>query len=136
MGPFKKYFNYDMFLCGCGLPYIILEGTAEDFEKILKKAQKLSKYDFSWYVDRTIPIIQKFIDAKRKKIDNKFFKNIVQDNTMTEKVVGGSGIYKIQVPSIKGWILKFFAYYKGSKRMKGRFDGNEINIKHFEDLAN
>ena len=138
MGAFKKYFNYDMFLCGCGLPYIILEGTAEDFEKILKKAKKLSKYDFSWYVDRIIPIIQKFIDAKRKKIDNKFFKNIVQDNTMTEKVYRGSGIYRgdIQVPSIKGWILKFFAYYNSSERMKDRFDGNEIKIKHFEDLAN
>jgi hypothetical protein len=26
MGAFKKYFNYEMNLCGCGLPYIILEG--------------------------------------------------------------------------------------------------------------
>ena len=30
MGAFKKYFDYEMDLCGCGLPYIILEGTTED----------------------------------------------------------------------------------------------------------
>ena len=137
MGAFKKYFNYKMFLCGCGLSYIILEGTAEDYEKILEKAKKLSKYDFSWYVDRILPIIQKFIDAKRKKIDINFFKNIVQDDTMTEAVYG-SGMYRgdIQVPYIKGWILKFFAYYNSGKRREGRFDGNEIKIKHIEDLAN
>ena len=29
MGAFKKYFKYEMHLCGCGVPYIILEGTAE-----------------------------------------------------------------------------------------------------------
>ena len=30
-----------MHLCGCGVPYIILEGTAEDYEKIIKKAKQL-----------------------------------------------------------------------------------------------
>ena len=30
MGAFKKYFKYEMHLCGCGIPYIILEGIAED----------------------------------------------------------------------------------------------------------
>ena len=32
MGAFKKYFKYEMDLCGCGLPYIILEQL-----KIMKK---------------------------------------------------------------------------------------------------
>ena len=35
MGAFKKYFEYEMHLCGCGIPYIILEGTSEDYEKII-----------------------------------------------------------------------------------------------------
>lgn len=34
MGAFKKYFDYKMMLCGCGIPYILLEGTADDYKKI------------------------------------------------------------------------------------------------------
>ena len=138
MGSFKKYFDYGMLLCGCGLPYLILEGTAEDYKKILAKAKKLHKYDFGWYVDRILPIIQKFIDAKEGNIDVDFFKNKVQENTITEAMYGSSGIYRgsIQVPGIKGWILKFFAYYNSGERMEGRFDGEEIKIKDFKDLAN
>ena len=34
MGAFKKYFDYEMGLCGCGIPYIILEGEAEELLRI------------------------------------------------------------------------------------------------------
>ena len=37
MGAFKKYFDYTMGLCGCGTPYIILEGTAQDYKEIINK---------------------------------------------------------------------------------------------------
>ena len=37
MGAFKKYFSYVMQRCGCGIPYIILEGTADDYKKIISK---------------------------------------------------------------------------------------------------
>lgn len=66
MGAFKKYFKYEMHLCGCGIPYIILEGTAEDYEKIIAKAKKLEKYDFFWYIQRIIPHIQKMVEAKKE----------------------------------------------------------------------
>jgi hypothetical protein len=113
MGAFKKYFKYEMHLCGCGIPYIILEGTAEDYEKILEKAKKLEKYNFSWYIKRIIPHIQKMVEAKKGNIDTKYFKNFIQDDKITEYVSGLSGMggHNIQVPIIKGWILNFFAYY-------------------------
>ena len=34
MEAFQKYFNYKMKLCGCGSLYLILEGIAEDYQKI------------------------------------------------------------------------------------------------------
>ena len=37
MGAFKKFFNYTISLITCGIPYIILEGTVEDYENIKKK---------------------------------------------------------------------------------------------------
>ena len=57
----------------CGNPYIILEGTEDDYKKILSKAEKLSKYEFEWYINRIIPIIKKFIEAKQGNIDINFF---------------------------------------------------------------
>jgi hypothetical protein len=49
MNAFKKYFEYRMHgLSGCGIPYIILEGTIQDYEKIISKTKFLEKYDFSW----------------------------------------------------------------------------------------
>ena len=60
MGAFKKYFEYEMHLCGCGIPYIILEGTSEDYEKIISKAKKLAQYNFGWYIDRVIPHIPSY----------------------------------------------------------------------------
>ena len=38
MGAFQKYFDYEMGMLICGIPYIILEGTADDYQKIKEKA--------------------------------------------------------------------------------------------------
>jgi len=39
MGAFKKYFYYEMSLLGCGIPYIILEGSIEYYKSIKEKAK-------------------------------------------------------------------------------------------------
>ena len=46
LNTFQKYFEYILDKFICGIPYIILEGTAEDYKKIILKAKNLSKYDF------------------------------------------------------------------------------------------
>ena len=78
MGAFKKYFDYRMFLVGCGIPYIILEGTAQDYKEIISKANELKKYEFDWYINRIIPHLEKMAEAKEGKIDANYFKNIIQ----------------------------------------------------------
>lgn len=40
----KTYFNYWNLTFGCGIPYITLEGTPEDWQKVREKARGLSKY--------------------------------------------------------------------------------------------
>ena len=87
MSAFKKFFNYKMRICGCGIPYIILEGTEEDYKKIISKAKELRKYDFEWYIDRIIPHIQKMVEAKEGKIDIDHFKNMMQSKEEIENVV-------------------------------------------------
>ena len=136
MCAFKKYFDYKMSLCGCGIPYLILEGTAEDYSKILEKAKFLSKYKFDWYIERIIPLIQKMVEAKQGKVDVDFFKNIVQDKKMEEYVAGPSGIggHTNVVDGISGWILKFFAYIDYGHGNYTKFGGEEIKIKDLKKL--
>ena len=139
MGAFKKYFNYRMNYAVCGIPYIILEGTVEDYKKILYKAQNLRKYNFEWYIDRIIPLIQKMIEAKEGKIDVEHFKNIIQNNEVTVIKWGlcGGSEYEAKIDSIYGWILKFFAYYYNRYEDKiMKFDGESIKVDDFNKLAN
>jgi len=105
MGAFKKYFDYEMHLCGCGLPYIILEGTAEDYKKIIEKAMKLKKYEFEWYINRIIPHIEKMVEAKEGKIDKDYFMNMIQKKEVTEIEYGLSGMdeWEVQVDYLSGW---------------------------------
>ena len=114
MGSFKKYFDYTMGLMGCGVPYLILEGTAEDYEKIKSKAKYLSKYKFEWYINKIIPHIDKMIEAKKGKVDVNYFKNMIQNREETEYQPGlsGNGGYSYQVDHLSGWFLNFFAYWK------------------------
>ncbi len=140
MGAFKKYFDYEMHLIGCGLPYIILEGTAEDYKKIIEKGMKLKKYEFEWYINRIIPHIEKMVEAKEGKIDKDYFMNMIQKKEVTETKYGPSGMSKweVQVDYLSGWFLSFFAYY-GEKGYNGkikRFEEDEIKVKNFQKLAN
>ena len=113
MGAFQKYFDYKMKLAICGIPYIILEGTAEDFQKIKEKAEKLSKFEFDWYINKIVPHIQKMIEAKMGKIDNDYFRNIIQRNEVKDTIMTGClPPEDAMIGAITGWILDFFAYEK------------------------
>jgi hypothetical protein len=140
MGAFKKYFDYDMALCGCGIPYIILEGTAQDYREIISKAKNLSKYRFEWYINKIIPHIEKMAEAKEGKIDVNYFKNMVQKKEVIEEEYGPSGMskYEVKYDFICGWFLNFFAYLN-IKNYRGkieRFEGDSMKVKEFNKLAN
>ena len=139
MSAFQKFFNYRMILCGCGVPYLILEGNAEDYKKIISKANELKKYKFDWYINRIIPLVQKMVEAKEGKIDVEHFKNIVQKVSKTEPVYGPSEMepHHVQIDYIEGWILKFFGFYETDQYSQRYeiFDGDSIKIKDLNKLA-
>ena len=105
MGSFKKYFEYVMGIV-CGSPYIILEGTEDDYKSIISKAKKLRKYEFEWYIDRIITCVEKMVEAKQGNIDIEFFKNIIQHQHVGFGCGGSTEIY--------GWIIKFL--YRREKK--------------------
>ena len=140
MGAFKKYFDYEMGLCGCGIPYIILEGTAQDYKEIISKAKELAKYEFGWYINKIIPHIEKMAEAKEGKIDVDYFKSMIQKKEVIEKEYGPSGMeeYDVKYDYISGWFLNFFAYLN-KMDYNGRipkFQGDSLKVKHFKNLAN
>ena len=134
MGAFKKYFDYEMGLCGCGVPYLILEGTAEDYKKIIEKANQLKKYKFSWYIERILPHINKMVEAKEGKINKEYFMNMIQKEEIIQAKYGLSGMYEgdEKVEYLSGWFLQFFAYYKDGDKV----ESEKIRVENFSELAN
>ena len=141
MGAFKKYFDYKMMLCGCGIPYIILEGTAQDYREMISKAKELIKYNFAWYINKIIPHLEKMAEAKEGKIDVDYFKNMIQKKEVIEQEYGPSGMgkYDVKYDYICGWFLNFFAYLNKTNyydRKIKRFQEDSMKVKKFNELAN
>ena len=107
MSTFKKYFNYRGGMCTCGIPYIILEGTLEDWEKILKKLEFLSKYDFK--IDNMKKNIEEIIRTKKGNINYNFWRKIIMETKETIKEDIGCGCYRdVEKDIIRGWICDFY----------------------------
>ena len=133
MDSFKQYFDYSFNQINCGIPYIILEGEAEDYKKIILKAKNLSKYDFGWYIDRIIPIIQKMVEAKEGNIDIDFFKNIILKEEAIEDRYEHCIHLKYKINYINGWIVKFFGYIKIDDKLN-KISGNKIDVEKINNL--
>ena len=138
MGAFKKYFDYTMDLVGCGIPYLILEGTAEDYKKIITKAKDLSKYQFEWYINRIIPHIEKMVEAKEGKVDVDYFKNMIQSKEKTEYISRPSGMggddYKVD--HLSGWFINFFSYITEGTGNYYPFNDDHLSVLDFKKLPN
>lgn len=94
----KNYFNYTVNTL-CGIPIIYIDGTKDDWNKILASAEYvLNKFELQeWFADIK-PVIQKIINVFDSSFDETFFQSIY-------KYKQGSG-----GDEITGWITKFFPY--------------------------
>ncbi|CAL8075300.1 unnamed protein product [Orchesella dallaii] len=97
MAAMKKYFTYVSAIF-CGIPFITLEGTVEDWRNVLDRLEKLKEYDLQPWYELLHPIISKFVDAKEGKIDQDFWKAIVDRKA-------GSGY-----DYVSGWITAFCVF--------------------------
>lgn len=109
MEAMKPYFEYVEFRLVCGIPEITLEGTPDDWQKILDKARFLRKYKLDWWMDEIEPLLKEFVKASKGSVNKKFWRNMFKYHTV--KVYGAPKI-------IDGWIVKFFPYDKDGKRNK------------------
>ncbi len=77
MSTFEKYFNFGIIMYTCGIPYIILEGNLNDWEKILEKLKFLEKYYFSRKSIEEDLI--EIINTKKVNINLDFWRKIIME---------------------------------------------------------
>ena len=106
MDAVKQYFRYIDYAGVCGIPYIQLEGTSADWQRVLEKTQALEKYNMGWWTKELMPILQEFVDAANGKPSRKFWKDIVMEDRPDRLRGGGCSD---EPPTVfDGWMLKLF----------------------------
>jgi hypothetical protein len=98
MDTVKSYFQYCV-RTRCGIPQVVLEGTAADWERLRDKTESLGKtYAVTWWTDRLLPILDRVARNAAGKEDAALWESIY-------KQVDASG-----GPYLNGWITDFFPY--------------------------
>ena len=110
MSAMKNYFKYRLLLGGCGFPFVTIEGSLEDWQKIIAKLNELKKYKFEWFTDEITKIVNKIIDTKKGNVDVKFWKEMI-------RFKDPDGSYSPDY--VDGWLTKFFPYDFYGKLLKG-----------------
>ena len=115
MGSMQKYFDYVMFIA-CGFPSVALLGEKKDWEDVLKRVGKLSKYGKEakeWSVLLT-PVVKGMIRTFKRPKDEKakdFWLKAVHQ-------VGAEGSGG-DLETISGWITAFCFWNEKGKRIEG-----------------
>ncbi|PLX07907.1 MAG: hypothetical protein C0596_09220 [Marinilabiliales bacterium] len=85
-------------ITACGIPYIVLEGSPEDWKWIKDNLPKLKKYDTDFWIDNLQQVVDEIYKSSLGNVNTEFWQSIYKWNT-------GSG-----GPWVSGWIIKFFPY--------------------------
>ena len=122
---FKKYFKYKI-MGTCGISQIIIEGTIQDWELLLKKIIEIGSLDeeIVFWTNEIKTIINKIIETlQTQKPDINFYKNMVQNTDRSREC---------QPDLINGWIIKFIPYDKNNN--KSQFNSPEFNGLSIENI--
>ncbi len=119
MEAMKPYFEFIVMYIVCGIPEITLEGTPEDWEKVLDKARRLKEYKLEWWISELEPLLEEFVKTSKGEVNKDFWRNMFKYHS--QKKYGAPDI-------IDGWIVKFFPYDKNGRRnnLKQLEGGNSL----------
>lgn len=99
MSALRHYFDYT-FIAICGIPWITLEGTAEDWRRLAEKIERLDALGLGieWWTTKLRTIGAKLAAAAAGQVDAAFFRNICR----LEDAYGGE--------VINGWVAWLVPY--------------------------
>ena len=106
MESVKSYFEYIVYRIACGIPTITLQGTVEDWQRVLEKTKCLKQYGLESWVNTLEPILNEFIQAANGHPNQAFWKSIVKKQNITE--LKGGACSPDNPTELDGWLLKFF----------------------------
>ena len=133
MNTLKSYFYYRYIEYGCGIPYITLTGTVEDYEKIIKGIDELMTINPR--LKKIKSIMEKVLDTKRGNIDEKFCQNMIKKNVNKEYITASASVIgKIKRDFISGWIMDFINYNSEGKKIHKKYYKKGYNVKYIPNL--
>lgn len=109
MSTVKAFFSFVIFY-HCGIPSITIEGTPDDWRKIIKKTEGFRSFDLEWWVDDLTPILQEFVKAAEGNANNDFWRNIVKKDRPKGMKDSGCGGFEKDATELDGWFLKFIPF--------------------------
>lgn len=102
MDVVQSYFEY-VVETRCGIPTITLEGTLEDWAKVVEKTKALSKFGgLDWWLDRVVPVVQEFADAAAGNPNLEFWQNIYKGAEHSGSLSAGGELLKL-LPFVKDY---------------------------------
>jgi hypothetical protein len=123
----QKYFRY-VFNNLCGIRNVELTGTIDDWEKIVFGANNLkNKYKeiCGDWLDKLIPVLEKFVETKKGIVDFGFWNRIMRDDfELIGHLKGGYGMEVINY--ITGWSRYFFP---------NNMNNNNLEINSFKKIT-
>ena len=112
MSTVKEYFEFVVVNMICGIPYITLKGTPQDWRLIRERSMELARFDLKWWISGLIPVLDEFVKTAEGNPSQEFWKSIVM--TYRPEDIRGAGC--IPDPDgetmVDGWFLKLFPYCK------------------------
>ena len=118
MDAMSEFFVYEL-QTACGIPYVILEGTPEDWLLIKEQLPKFRKYNLDFWIDNLQPVVDELYEASKGSIDTLFWKSIYKWDSGS----GGSGV--------SGWVIRFFPYLEDYGEMIWK--NTKLNEDYFKN---
>ena len=106
METMKSYFDYIVHYIACGIPSITLQGTPEDWQKIVEKTRRLEQYGIGEWTQSLEPILTEFVKASKGNPNQAFWQGMIKKHRVDELTGGGCDLRR--PTELDGWILKFF----------------------------
>lgn len=118
MGTLKTYFQYHIIHYICGIPYIELWGSVDDWENVLQKSTIIKKLGMKTWYEWLHPILKEFVRAAKGKPNFDFWKNIVMTKRDDDfSIPRGCQLNDSQ---IDGWCIALFPYKEDQKMTLGK----------------
>ena len=114
MESVKSYFDYIVTYLLCGIPYITLEGTPDDWQLVLEKTRKLGNYgELDKWTKDLEPILIEFIRTAQGQPNRGFWRQMIRKQPV-DKLKGGDCVAEREPTKLDGWMLKLFPDENGN----------------------